>query len=250
MTLPVQLFTATEDHTVRFHQYERGTTDRIRYQRINERTGREVDYYEIVKGRTVQGRVVTVEDSELDEIAPGRSRSISITAFVDVDEINPAFFGRTYWLAPDTSDHRRPYTLLHQAMSQTNRAGIATCVLRGRQHLALVRADEHALALTTLRWPDELRDPTAVLGRSTSGEEPSEDELQAATTVINAMSGPWKPQDYEDTYAVQVEQLLQAKAQGALPAAAPAPPEPTSVSDLERALRASLESATSRRRGA
>lgn len=248
VSLPVQLFAATEDHTPRFHQYERGTRDRIRHRRINDRTGHEVADYDIVRGRTVDGRVVTVEDTELDAIAPGRSRLISITAFVDASEINPAFYRRSYWLTPGTSDHERPYRVLQQAMSQTGRAGIATMVLRGREHLALIRADERVLALTTLRFADEIRDPATIGDSAPAAAAPCEDELRAATAVITAMSGTWKPGEHEDSYAMRVEQLLQAKAHGVLPSAAPAPPEPTPATELERALRASLDSATSRHR--
>ncbi|MFC7344865.1 Ku protein [Saccharopolyspora griseoalba] len=248
VTLPVELHSATEDHTIAFHQYEAGTTDRIRYRRINERTGQDVEVANIVKGRPVGGQVVTVEDSELDEIAPGRSRSIVISSFVDVGDLDPVYFGRTYWLAPGSADHWRAYNLLHQAMTQTRQAGIATFVLRGKAHFAMIRAEGHALALTTLRWPDEVREPATVLGTATATSEPSEGELQAATTVIAAMHREWKPEEYEDTYTTRVRQLLEAKAEGAVAPIAPAePPEPTPTTELERVLRASVDSAKARR---
>jgi DNA end-binding protein Ku len=101
VSIPVAMYSATEDHTVHFHQFQRGTADRIRYQRINERTGKEVDYADIVKGAEVGGGdYVIVEPEELDAIAPGRSRTIDITRFVDLDEIDPVYFQKTYWLAP------------------------------------------------------------------------------------------------------------------------------------------------------
>lgn len=241
VTLPVQLVTATESHTIAFHHYQRGTTDRIRHMRVNERTGDEVGNYDIVKGREVDGRVITVEDTELDAIAPGRSRAIAIHCFVDIAEIDPVYLARTYWLTP-TAEHQRPYTLLQQAMTRVGRAAVATFVLRGREHVALVRAEQHGgLALTTLRFADEVRDPCEVIGMLTSQEEPSDDEVQAAVTVISAMSGSWKPSEYVDTYARRVDELLHEKATGgALPAPSPPPPEPTPETDLERALRESL----------
>ncbi|MFC7344500.1 Ku protein [Saccharopolyspora griseoalba] len=248
VTLPVELFSATEDHAIAFHQYERGTADRIRYRRINERTGRDVDLAGIVKGRPVGAQVVTVEDSELDEIAPGRSRSIMINRFVDVTEINPVHFERTYWLAPGSVDHRHAYNLLHRAMTMTGRAAIATFVLRGKQRLAMIRADEHVLALTTLRWPAEIRDPATVLDIPSAAAEPSPSELQAATTVITAMHSTWTPEEYEDTYTTRVKQLLEAKEHGQAAPIAPAEaPEPTPATELEQVLRASVESAKKRR---
>ncbi|MDQ3905857.1 MAG: Ku protein, partial [Actinomycetota bacterium] len=113
VSIPVAMYSATEDHTVHFHQFQRGTADRIRYQRINERTGKEVDYADIVKGAEVGGGdYVIVEPEELDAIAPGRSRTIDITRFVDLDKIDPVYFQKTYWLAPTAEQYARPYALL------------------------------------------------------------------------------------------------------------------------------------------
>lgn len=101
VTVPVGLFTATEDHTVHFHQLQRGTADRVRNKRINERTGEDVDTKDIVKGYEVEpGEYVVVEPEELDEVAPGRSRTVDITDFVELAEIEPVYFARTYYVAP------------------------------------------------------------------------------------------------------------------------------------------------------
>ncbi len=127
VSIPVGLYSATEDHTVHFHQFQRGTADRIRYQRVNARTGKEVDYADIVKGRDIGGGdFVIVEPEELEAVAPGRSRSIDITSFVCLDEIDPVYFQKTYWIAPGGEQYTRPYALLVEAMARTNRAGIAT----------------------------------------------------------------------------------------------------------------------------
>ena len=212
VTIPVGLYAATEDHTISFHQYERGTTDRVRYKRVNERTGKEVDYNDIVKGREVNGTLVTVEQQELDEIAPGRSRTIDITTFVDLDEIDPVFFQKTYWLAPNSKEHFRPYNLLRRAMHETNQVGIATFVLRGKQYLTAVRAEDSALALNTLFFADEIRDPGEIVGEAGASAAPSDKELQMATTIIESMSGEWTPEEYQDTYTARVEKLLEEKA--------------------------------------
>ena len=108
VTIPVALFSATEDHTIHFNQFERGTSDRIRYQRVNERTGKEVDYADIVRGHQIDdGEYVVVESDELADIAPGRSRSIEVTTFVDLAAIDPIYFQKTYWLAPAETGLRR-----------------------------------------------------------------------------------------------------------------------------------------------
>ncbi|MBQ0924179.1 non-homologous end joining protein Ku [Saccharopolyspora endophytica] len=250
VTIPVGLYAATEDHTIQFHQYQRGTTDRIRYKRVNETTGDEVGYNDIVKGREHGDGIITVEQSELDEIAPGRSRTIDISTFVDLGEIDPVHFQKTYWLAPNSKEHYRPYNLLRSAMEQTGQAGIATFVLRGKQYLTAVRADSDVLALNTLYFADEIRDPADLVGDQPEQSKPTDKELQMATTIIESMSGEWQPEEYSDTYTERVEELLAEKARGGEVQAAEAPPQPTDVIDLTEALRRSVDEARKGRKPA
>src|SRR5947209_8302807 len=194
VSIPVGLYSATEDHTDHFHQSQRGTAARIRYPRVNERTGTEIDYGDIVKGRDVGGGdYVIVEPEELDDIAPGRSRSIDINSFVDFDEIDPVYFQKTYWLAPDGEQYARPYALLLEAMARTNRAGIATFVMRGKEYLTAIRADDGVLALQSLFFADEIRNPAELLDNLPQQNLARGKELEMATTLIESMSGPWNP---------------------------------------------------------
>jgi DNA end-binding protein Ku len=242
VSIPVGLFSATEDHTVHFHQFERGTSDRIRYQRVNERTGKEVEYSDIVKGREVGGGdYVLVEPDELADIAPGRSRTIDITSFVDLDEIDPIFFQKTYWLAPTDEQYARPYALLREAMTRTNRAGIATFVMRGKEYLTALRADGDVLALETLFFADEIRDRSSL--DIPGGARPKGKELDMATGLIEAMSGEWKPEDFRDTYTERVEKLIEDKHKGREVVREAEPAEPTAMSDLIAALERSVADA-------
>ncbi len=244
VTIPVGLYSATEDHTVHFNQFERDTSDRIRYERVNERTGKEVDYADVVKGHEVgNGDYVVVEPRELQAIAPGRSRSIDIETFVDLSEIDPIFFQKTYWLAPEDKDHARPYALLAAAMNKTNRAGIATFVMRGKQYLTAVRADGDVLALDTLYFADEIRDPRTLLDTLPGKVKPKAGELKMATSLVESMSGAWKPKDYTDTYTGRVNKLIRDKRKGKEIITEEQPPESTDVVDLMDALRRSVESA-------
>jgi DNA end-binding protein Ku len=243
VSIPVGLYSATDDHTIHFHQFQRGTADRIRYQRINERTGKEVDYADIVKGAEVGGGdYVIVEPEELDAIAPGRSRSIDITSFVDLDEIDPVHFQKTYWLAPAGEQYTRPYALLVEAMARTNRAGIATFVMRGKEYLTAIRADHGVLALHTLFFADEIRNPTDELDNLPGRKPASSKELDMAKTLIESMSGPWHPQDYHDTYTERIERLIDDKRRGREIVTEAEPPEPTEMSDLLEALQRSISS--------
>ncbi|ALG11379.1 Ku protein [Kibdelosporangium phytohabitans] len=243
VSIPVELYSATEDHTVHFNQFQRGTSDRIRYKRVNERTGKEVDYSDIVKGNEVDsGEFVLVEPDELADIAPGRSRAIEIDAFVELDEIDPIHYQKTYWLAPAKKEYAKPYALLTKAMADSNRAGIATFVMRGKQYLTAIRPRGKIMALETLFFADEIRDPAEITETVADVRVGKGNELKMATTLIESMSQPWRPEDYHDTYAEKVNKLIDDKAKGNETVVEAEPPDATEVTDLMEALRRSVES--------
>lgn len=250
VTVPVALYSATQAHSVPFRQIERGTTDRIRLQRVNERTGDEVQYSDVAKGyETKDDEIVEVEPEELAEIAPGRSRSLDIDTFVDLAEIDPVYFDKTYWLAPKDDDYAHAYHLLRQAMSDTGLAGIAMLVMHGRQHLTVVRAGDGILVLHTMRFADEVRDWHKQLPDIPSAGRLKPKELDMATELVRTMAGPWQPKSYEDTYQKHVRELVTAKESGKKPKVAEEPAEPTKVIDLTDALQRSMERAGGRKTG-
>lgn len=249
VTVPVELYSATEDHTVHFRQFERGTSDRIRYKRVNERTGKEVDFADIVKGYDLgDGEYVLVEQNELDEIAPGRSRSIDIEAFVDLDDIDPMFFERSYWLAPEKEEFGQAYGLLTQALERTNKAGIARFVMRGKEHIAAVRAAEGVLVLDTLLFAEDLRDPARTLKNLPERTKARGKELDMAVSLIESMSDDWRPDEFHDAYTERVHKLIEDKKAGRKVTVEAAPAEPTKVVDLFDALARSVESSKKARR--
>ncbi|MFF5255940.1 Ku protein [Streptomyces leeuwenhoekii] len=246
VTVPVGLFSATEDHTVHFHQLQRGTSDRIRNRRVNERTGEEVAAADIVKGFEVaEGEYVVVDPDELDEIAPGRSQTIEISDFVDLAAIEPVYFARTYYLAPRGKEYLKVYELLRAALAETNRVGLATFVMRGRQYLTALRAEDRLLVLQTLHWADEVRDPARELPELPSDRAGRGKELEMAVQLVDALSGPWDPGRYHDTYQEKVRELVRAKAEGREIATAEEPPRATNVIDLMEVLQGSLDRARS-----
>ncbi|MFB6720243.1 Ku protein [Kribbella sp. NPDC056345] len=243
VSVPVGLYSATEEHELDFHQFQRGTSDRIRYKRVNERTGREVPYDKIVKGHDLgNGKYVVVEPSELDDIAPGKSRSLEIDTFVDLDEIDPIHFQKTYYLGPKDGDNASSYGLLRDALAKTNRAGIAKFVMRGKEYLAAIRAQDKVLVLETMYFADEIRDPVAELddlpAKSRAGKQ-----LTMAADLVEAMSGEWKPSAYKDTYTERVQKLVETKRKGKEVVYNEEEPEATTPTDLVSALRASVEAA-------
>ncbi|AJE87065.1 secreted protein [Streptomyces albus] len=246
VSVPVQLYGATRGHSLRFHQLQRGTSDRIRNRRVNECTGEEVPADDIVKGLDVGEEYVVVEPEELDDIAPGRSRSLEISGFVDLDEIEPVYFDRTYYLGPKGEENEKVYGLLRDALAQSHRAGIATFVLRGREHLVAVTAEEDILALHTLHWADEVRSPREEVGpvpERVRGGPSKNKELRTAVQLVEAMSTAWDPREYHDTYQESVRSLVEAKSRGESVPKAAEPAESTNVIDLMDALRASVDSA-------
>ncbi|NMO93141.1 Ku protein [Actinomycetospora sp. TBRC 11914] len=243
VTIPVGLYSATEDHTIHFHQYVRGTSDRVRIQRVDERTGDVVPTSDVVKGREVDGEVVVVEPDELREIAPGRSQTIDVVEFVDLAEIDPVYFDRTYWVAPSDERYAHSYGLLCRALAETDRAGIATVTMHGREHLTALRADGDVLALQTLFWHDEVRDPTEQLDVLPVHTDIRPQELDTAKELVGAMTSTWKPDQYEDTYTARVDQLVADKREGREVVPAEEPDEGTEVGGLLEALRRSVEAA-------
>ncbi|MEV5542776.1 Ku protein [Saccharopolyspora shandongensis] len=248
VAIPVQLFSATEDHTIRFHQIQRGTADRVRHKRINERTGDEVPYAEIVKGFPTEHGWVVVEPTELEEIAPGRSRSLEIIGFVDFDDIDPIYVRDTYYLAPSAAEYGKVFALLRNALHQAHRAGIATLVLRNKQRLAALMPGEAVLHLCLLHWADEIRDPHQQLGGTLPEQTTSSQlELDTAVQLIEAMTINWAPHDYRDTYQQKVRELVEAKLSDTAIEKALPPPRSTAVADLMDALQASVEEARAAR---
>ncbi|GAA2299323.1 Ku protein [Streptomyces kunmingensis] len=243
VSLPVQMYTATDNHTVRFHQLQRGTSDRVRNKRVNERTGEEVPLDEVVKAFDDGDEYVLVEPEELDDIAPGRSKTLEITGFVELEDVEPIFFDKTYYLGPKGKEYTKVYALLEKALGEAGRAGIATFVMRNHQYLVAVKAEDGLLTLHTLHWADEIRDPRREIDNLPGKIEVTDRELKMARQLVDTLGMEWKPEDFHDTYQEQVTALIEAKRTGESVEKAEPPAESTNVVDLMDALRASVDRA-------
>ncbi|CAM5282517.1 Ku protein (plasmid) [Streptomyces viridifaciens] len=249
VSVPVALYTATQSHDVHFHQLQRGTSDRVRNKRVNERTGKEVDYADIVKGYEVtEGEYVIVEPDELEQISPGRSRTIDIAGFVDLADVDPIFFDRTYYLGPRGKEYQKVYALLVEALEHAGKAGLAMFAMRGKEYLTAVRSEGGLLELHTMHFADEVRNPHSEVGDLPEKVKLSPQEVKTAEQLIGMLAIEWKPDEWHDTYEEQVKKLVQDKLAGREIAVSTGPaPEATNVIDLMDALRRSLE--TARRKG-
>ncbi len=245
VNVPVALYSATEDRSIRFHQFQSGTADRIRQKRVNERTGDEVPYTEIVKGYDLGGdEYVLVTPEELAAVAPGRSKTIDVTAFVELSEIDPLYFDHAYYLAPPDKKAVRgtekAYALLAEAMRQSGKVALATFVLREKQYLCAVRATDEVLVLETLLYADEIREPMEEISTLPIEGEFNQKELEMAAQLIDSMAGPWEPEKYHDDYRARVEDLIEQKRAGAVVNIGGAEPQAAPVVDLMKALEESV----------
>jgi DNA end-binding protein Ku len=244
VTVPVRLYTATSSHKPTFHQFKRGTGQRIRNRRVTEDTGEEVDYDNVVKGADIgDGRHVIVTPEELEAVEPGRSRSLDIEDFVDLNDIDPVVWDTTYYLGPDGDAAERPYELLRRAMVNTGKVAIGRFVMRDKQYLATIRPIGELLGLSTMYFADEVRGVDAV-DRAPVDREPDDLQLKIAQQLIQFMSTDWDHSRYRDTYQERVDALIERKARGdeAVTERAPEPAE--KVTGLLEALRRSVEERT------
>ncbi|MGB6058639.1 MAG: Ku protein [Microthrixaceae bacterium] len=245
VNVSVKALTATRDHDIHFHQLERGTGSRIGYQKISKATGEPVAAEDIQLGYEIsKGRYVALERREVDELRPASGRSIEVTDFVELDSIDPVFFDNTYWLAPTDDAARRAYVLLAAAMADRGRVGIGTVVMRNKQYLTAIRPMKGALAMSTMRFADEVADVESIDEIPTESEPPAEGEMKLATQIIDALATDWDPERYQDTFTNELKAMLEAKSEGGEVTTPAAETEDgATVVDLLEALQASVAAA-------
>jgi DNA end-binding protein Ku len=240
VTIPVAVYPATEEKTLRFNQLHDEDGGRIRYKRVCEKDGEEVPFEHIVKGYEVEkDRYVVLTDDDFDSVPVESSRAIDIVQFVDIDEIDPVLFKKSYYLVPDATG-AKAYALLRQAMSQDERVGIAKVAFREKEHIAALRFKDDAFVLETMYWPDEVRE--ADFGDVDVDLEVRDQELAMARQLIDSLTADWNPEEFTDEYREAMLKIVEAKLNGEEIEVVEA--EPTAkVVDLMEALKASVAAA-------
>ncbi len=241
VSIPVRMFTATESKELRFHFLHRDDLAPIGYDKVRKDTGEHVDAGEIVRGFEIEkGRYVPLEDDDLDRLDVELTHGIDICDFVDLDEIDPLYFRKAYYLLPNTGAEK-PYRLLVRALEETGKVGIAKVVIRNKQHLACLRVHEDILLVETMYYADEVRKPESLDG-DLKALKPAvrAAEVEMAKSLVQNLSEPFDPGKYDDTYRKELLDLIRAKAEGQ------ELPEPQDegggeVVDLMQALRESVE---------
>jgi DNA end-binding protein Ku len=248
VSVPVRMFPATESKELRFHFLDKRDLSPIAYEKVRRDDREPVDPDEIVRGFEIEkGRYVPLEDEDLDRLDIELTHSIDIYAFVDLDEIDPVFFRKAYYLLPDKGAEK-PYGLLVRALEETGKIGIAKVVIRNKQHLAALRPYKGVLLLETMYYADEVRRPEALDG-DVAKPKLQQAEVELAKSLVENLSDTFDPEKYDDTYRKELLDLIRAKAEGQ-PLPEPAQEQGGEVIDLMAALRESVEQTKKQRRGA
>jgi DNA end-binding protein Ku len=243
VSIGVKLYSATEDHDIRFHQVHRTDGGRVKYKRVCSVDGEEVEYGDIGKGFELpDGQLVVLTDEDFEDLPLPTTHEIEVLQFVDQEQIDPIHFEKTYYLEPD-GVAARPYVLLRTALENAGQVAITKIAIRQRESLAALRVRDGVLVLHTMRWPDEIRRPD--FGFLDEDVPVRPQELAMAESLIATMAGDFDPGQFTDDYREAMQALLEAKQSGG---EVQQPPETAdtgggAVVDLMSALRRSVERA-------
>jgi DNA end-binding protein Ku len=242
VTIPIRLYSATEEHDVPLHQVHEKDGARVRYKRFCEAEGVEVSYGEIAKGYELpDGETVVITDEELKSLPIASSRTIEVLRFVPDEQIPGIYLNRSYYLQADGAG-LKPYVLLRDALGGAGSSALVKVALRQRESLAVLRPYGDVLLMQTMLWPDEIRDVGSIAPPDDIELRPQ--ELQMAQSYIDALVGDFEPEEFTDEYADALRSLVEAKAAGR-EVAKPAEPAARTgeVIDLMAALEASVAEA-------
>ncbi|MFF7954069.1 non-homologous end joining protein Ku [Streptomyces griseorubiginosus] len=246
VTIPIHVASATENHSIQFHQYHLEDMGRVRVRKVCDLEDREIPQSEIGKGyEYAKDQVVAISDEDLRELPLPTAKAIEIQAFVPLDSIDPIRIAEGYYLVPDGQVAAKPYKLLRQALDRSSKVAVAKYAWSGRERLGLLRLRGDAIVLHAMRWPDEVRDPAAV---DPPNETVSEEELEHALALIDSMTqddldGP----EFTDTYTDALAKIIEAKREEKPLPDAPEPEQPGKILDLMAALNESVQQAKASR---
>jgi DNA end-binding protein Ku len=237
--IPVAVYPATREEKISFRQLRSTDLSPIKYKKVAEADSKEVAADQIVKGFEYErGRYVVLSDEDFEKVRIESTHSIDITDFVELEQVDPKFFYKPYFLEPQKGGEKA-YAVLHKALSGTGKIGVAKVVISNREHLAAVKPDGFFLILELMHFAHEILS-TEIL-KNGSATAVTEKELKMAQALIESMSVAWAPEKYQDEYRTALMEIIEQKAQNKQIAGKPAPaPSPTNVVDLVKVLQDSL----------
>jgi DNA end-binding protein Ku len=247
VNVPVQLVSAVRDMDLHFRQLHEKDKTPVETQRWCSEEDKEVPFEAVTRSYELDsGKTVIVTDEDLEAVEPRKTRTIDIEQFVDLADVDPIYFDHPYWLVPAGEDEgaARAYALLLGVMEKADQAALGRFVMRAKEHLAIVRARDGALSLTTMRFHDEVRPAKDVPVGGGKSAKPSKKEVDAAVSLIEAMAADWDPSEHDDQYRKRLQKVVNKKRKGqTIEIDEGGDDQPAPVSDLMAALEESIAAA-------
>ena len=209
VNIPVKLYSAIQGSELDLDMLDKKDHANIKFMRVNEKTGKEVLWKNIVKGYMLNNKYVILDEQDFEKANAVKSKTIEISDFVMEKEVDSVYFETPYYLAPEKSGVRA-YALLREALEKTGKVAVATFVMRNKESLAILRASGNVIILNRLRFAEEIRDAKEIIGSAKAAVKPA--ELKMAISLISQLSGKFNPSKYKDTYTEQLLKLIKAKA--------------------------------------
>lgn len=240
VNIPVHMYPASEESTIAFGQYDKSDHARVKYKKVNENTGKELDQLDIARAYEIDGKTVIVEDSDLASALPEKIDHLEILQFVDEKEIDAVYYEKAYYLEPEKKG-AKAYGLLRDALALEGKVGLGLLVYHNKEWLCLIKAMRKVLVMHRLRFSDEIRSEK---GLDIPDIDIAKDELQAASQLVGQMARPFKPDEYRDTYSEKVKKVIEAKAKGKGTGKPFKVVRPSATVDIMEKLKASLAKGT------
>ena len=246
ISIPVRLYSAVENKSLKFHLLHEEDGGRIKYKRECAKCGKEVSWDDIIKGYEYsKDHYVTFTDDEMEALDVDSIRAIDVVSFVPLEDIDPIYFDKTYYVIPEASGIKA-YKLLAEALEAEGQVGVTKIALRDKEHLSTIRLKDDVFVLETMHWPDEIRQPE--FDELSKRVDVRDQEVKMARQLIQQLSDEFKPEDFEDEYRIRLQELAEKKVEGQEVTVAQEPEaEPAPVVDIMEALKASVSEAKKKR---
>lgn len=241
MNIPVKLYSASQSSDLNLDMLDKKDHAHIRFHRVNEDTGKEVKWDNIVKAYKYNGEYVELSDKDFEQASPQKTKIIEINHFIAEEDVESIYFETPYYLEPEKSGEKA-YVLLRDALKKSGKAGVGSFVLRSKEHLCLVKPYEKVIVLNKIRFAEEIRDTSSI--KVPAAAKPKAPELKMALSLIDQLTTPFKIDTFKDTYSAELMKLIRAKAKGKPLKTTPMKVTHRKTDDLMSMLKASIKRAS------
>lgn len=237
VNIPIKLYSAVQTSRINLDMLDGRDHEHIKFQRINEKTRKEVPYDKIVKGYAIDGSYVILEDQDFEDASPQKTKMIELENFVDISAINPMYYETSYYAEPETQG-RKAYALLLQALKKVKKAGVARFVLRSTENLCVIHPVGNVLVITKIRFAEEIRSAEEIA--TPDDVTVNKKELEVGLALIDQYTSEFKIDQFKDEYTAELLKIIQAKSKGKRPTIKKMKPQKATSDDLYDQLKQSL----------